>query len=78
MRWPEHSNLWSASDATESLAPQAPIAAKFRKGGFLPEEDPLTAFPSNSEFAVLDEVGRDLPSMLHDRGFRRYAPHPRS
>ena len=34
---------------------------------------PLTSFPANSEFAVLDEIGRDLPSLLHDRGFRDYA-----
>ena len=25
------------------------------------------------ELAVLDEVGRDLPSLLQDRGFRAYA-----
>jgi indoleamine 2,3-dioxygenase len=48
------------------------INARFRTRGFLPEADPLTAFPPDSEFAVLDEVGRDLPSLLHDRGFRQY------
>ncbi|MEA2079442.1 MAG: hypothetical protein U9P00_06210 [Pseudomonadota bacterium] len=41
--------------------------------GFLPEPDPLTHFPESSEFAMLDEVGRDLPSLLEDRGFRSYA-----
>ena len=40
--------------------------------GFLPEPDPLTHFPEGSEFAMLDEVGRDLPSLLEDRGFRSY------
>jgi indoleamine 2,3-dioxygenase len=39
----------------------------------LPEADPLTAFPPNSELAVLDEIGRGLPSLLHDRNFRQYA-----
>jgi indoleamine 2,3-dioxygenase len=55
-------------------APQKPFITKeFRVRGFLPKQDPLTAFPSDSEFSVLDEIGRDLPSLLHDRGFRAYA-----
>jgi indoleamine 2,3-dioxygenase len=41
--------------------------------GFLPERDPLTRFGEDSEFAPLDELGRDLPSLLHDRDFRRHA-----
>jgi indoleamine 2,3-dioxygenase len=41
--------------------------------GFLPEPDPLTAFPNGSPYAVLDEIGRDLPSLLHDAAFRDYA-----
>jgi indoleamine 2,3-dioxygenase len=49
------------------------IEPSVRVRGFLPEQDPLTTFPSNSEFSVLDEVGHDLPSLLHDRGFRRFA-----
>src|SRR5215471_18559360 len=49
------------------------IEAKFRSRGFLPQHDPLTRFPYDSEFSVLDEIGRDLPSLLQDRGFRRYA-----
>jgi indoleamine 2,3-dioxygenase len=73
MHGPERSNLKVTDHATEGFAPQTTIDAKFRKRAFLPEEDPLTAFPSNSEFAVLDETGRDLPSLLHDRGFRHYA-----
>src|SRR5216684_5049293 len=44
-----------------------------RSRGFLPEYDPLIGFPSNSEFAELDEIGRDLPSLLQDAGFRAYA-----
>jgi indoleamine 2,3-dioxygenase len=38
--------------------------------GFLPDEDPLTEFPPGSRFADLDGLGRDLPSLLHDKGFR--------
>jgi indoleamine 2,3-dioxygenase len=49
------------------------ISVAMRSRGFLPEHDPLIAFPSNSEFAALDEIGRDLPSLLQDPGFREYA-----
>jgi indoleamine 2,3-dioxygenase len=44
-----------------------------RSRGFLPERDPLVSFPSDSEFAQLDEIGRDLPSLLRDPSFRVYA-----
>ena len=46
--------------------------------GFLPEPDPLARF-GELEFAPLDELGRDLPSLLLDPGFRSFArrpPHP--
>lgn len=52
---------------------QAAISQRFCTRGFLPETDPLTAFPPDSEFAALDELGRDLPSLLHDRAFRQHA-----
>lgn len=39
--------------------------------GFLPERDPLQAFPPGHDLARLDQLGRDLPSLLHDPGFRR-------
>jgi indoleamine 2,3-dioxygenase len=45
----------------------------FALRGFLPEPDPLARFGDGSPFAVLDEVGRDLPSLLQDPGFRAYA-----
>ena len=45
----------------------------FPRRGFLPEADPLIRFDHDSEFAVLDELGHDLPSLLQDRGFRTYA-----
>lgn len=40
--------------------------------GFLPESDPAGSFPAGSEYAVLDQLGRDLPSLLMDAGFRRF------
>jgi indoleamine 2,3-dioxygenase len=49
------------------------ISTRLRSRGFLPEHDPLISFPSHSEFAQLDEIGRDLPSLLQDPGFRVYA-----
>src|SRR5436309_6529249 len=51
-------------------APMNPICAR---RGFLPENDPLRKFAAGSELSVLDEIGRDLPSLLHDAGFRKYA-----
>jgi indoleamine 2,3-dioxygenase len=41
--------------------------------GFLPWPDPLRRFAPDSPLAVLDELGRDLPSLLEDPGFRDYA-----
>jgi indoleamine 2,3-dioxygenase len=41
--------------------------------GFLPAEDPLSSFGDRSSLAPLDTFGRDLPSLLQDRGFRAYA-----
>ncbi len=49
------------------------IGSDLRSRGFLPPHDPLTSFPHDSEFALLDEVGRDLPSLLQDKDFRTYA-----
>ncbi|MBX6313446.1 MAG: hypothetical protein IRY99_11100 [Isosphaeraceae bacterium] len=40
--------------------------------GFLPDPDPLIRFGDDSEFAPLDTLGHDLPSLLHDRGCRAY------
>ena len=45
----------------------------YAKRGFLPEDDPFASFPHGSRYAVLDEIGRDLPSLLYDKGFRAYA-----
>jgi indoleamine 2,3-dioxygenase len=41
--------------------------------GFLPEQDPLGSFPADSPYKRLDDIGRDLPSLLHDSQFRSYA-----
>ena len=46
---------------------------RFARRGFLPEPDPLARFGDASEFAPLDELGRDLPSLLHEPGFRAFA-----
>ncbi len=45
----------------------------YTERGFLPARDPLTAFPSGSKLSMLDEIGRDLPSLLEDASFRAYA-----
>lgn len=60
-------------DSAEYSSGRRFIEANFRSRGFLPEQDPLTRFPYNSEFSALDEIGRDLPSLLQDHSFRRYA-----
>lgn len=49
------------------------LKSEYALRGFLPKADPLTAFPCDSPYAPLDEIGRDLPSLLYDRGFRSYA-----
>ena len=49
------------------------LKPRYATRGFLPQADPLGAFPADSRYAVLDEMGRDLPSLLYDRGFRDYA-----
>ena len=49
------------------------MEAHFKQLGFLPESAPATSFVRHPELALLDEVGRDLPSLLHDPSFRRYA-----
>jgi len=45
----------------------------FCRHGFLPPGDPASAFPAGSPWMMLDEVGRNLPSLLEDPGFRKYA-----
>jgi indoleamine 2,3-dioxygenase len=69
------SDLFPTSGAISGSMPiaQLAISQHFRTRGFLPETDPLRAFPPDSEFAALDELGRDLPSLLQDRAFRQYA-----
>lgn len=44
--------------------------SNYKQRGFLPAEDPLRAFSAGSELSQLDELGRDLPSLLMDAGFR--------
>jgi len=47
--------------------------SQFVHAGFLPAHSPATRFRRHPELAVLDELGHDLPSLLHDPGFRRRA-----
>ena len=46
--------------------------AAFTRHGFLPHPDPLRSFRPGSDLARLDELGRDLPSLLEDKDARRY------
>ncbi len=46
--------------------------AAFTRYGFLPHPDPLRRFPPGSELERLDELGRDLPSLLEDKDARTY------
>jgi indoleamine 2,3-dioxygenase len=66
-------NLLSLGQPSKQIERSATIGDVFRKRGFLPAGDPLTEFPRGSEFSILDEIGRDLPSLLHDHPFRQYA-----
>lgn len=45
----------------------------FRRRGFLPPVDPMRQFPRGSPYAMLDEVGAELPSRLEDPAFRSWA-----
>ena len=51
-------------------APELTVDSAFFARGFLPATDPLPAFPPESEFSMLDELGRNLPSLLEDPDFR--------
>ncbi len=42
-----------------------------KQHGFLPAHAPATSFRRFPEFAPLDELGQNLPSLLQDRDFRR-------
>lgn len=44
----------------------------YKTCGFLPQRDPAQRF-SRPELSVLDTLGHDLPSLLEDPGFRKYA-----
>lgn len=48
------------------------LNSSFIQRGFLPAPDPVQCFSRTSELAVMDELGRDLPSLLRDSGCRQY------
>jgi indoleamine 2,3-dioxygenase len=49
------------------------IDSHYTRRGFLPDDDPQVVFAPDSELRALDLLGRDLPSLLHDKGFRARA-----
>jgi indoleamine 2,3-dioxygenase len=49
------------------------MQTSFTRRGFLPDPDPLAQFPAGSGLSALDTLGRDLPSLLQDPGFRTLA-----
>ncbi len=49
------------------------IDSLFTTRGFLPEEDPQIEFSGSSNSSALDRLGRDLPSLLHEKSFRTWA-----
>lgn len=61
----------------ESANPEASdseiLAPCYGIRGFLPEQDPLSSFPGDSPYRLLDDIGKDLPSLLNDSHFRSYA-----
>ena len=57
----------------EAKGMQTKLPATLSVRGFLPADDPRRDFPEASPFSLLDEVGRNLPDLLEDSGFRRYA-----
>jgi indoleamine 2,3-dioxygenase len=57
--------------ASQNLAFAANLSVPvFPKRGFLPEVDPDRILTLSPELHLLDEIGRDLPSLLQDPGFR--------
>jgi indoleamine 2,3-dioxygenase len=46
--------------------------ATFTRRGFLPDPDPLRRLPAELGLDRLDELGRDLPSLLEDKNARLY------
>ena len=80
--WRAELRTWRSSKSPKERIEQMPavrtqsselLKPAYARRGFLPETDPLAAFPSGSPYAALDEIGRDLPSLLHDKAFRTYA-----
>jgi len=61
--------LFQVQAQADAKAPRLP--ADYRRRGFLPAEDPLTGFPAGSPFHLLDDIGRELPALLREHGFRK-------
>ena len=66
-RWQQHTErINQTGTGNEILDPG------YAQRGFLPQQDPLSAFPADSPYSLLDEIGRDLPSLLQEQHFRSY------
>src|SRR5262249_59825606 len=66
---------WGSIDGGRKIPislPELDMDVSFTRHGFLPHPDPLTHFPTGSELSRLDELGRDLPSLLEDKNARQY------
>jgi hypothetical protein len=53
----------------DAVAPLVPDP--YRRHGFLPVDDPLSGFPADSPCHLLDDIGRELPALLGEHGFRK-------
>src|SRR6267142_654440 len=77
---PPRRSRWRAGLATLAacknrpcpMSARKPVLSESASRGFVPAADPVFAFPGHSELAELDAIGRDLPSLLEDPGFRTY------
>ncbi|MEE9493165.1 MAG: hypothetical protein V3W04_07290, partial [Gammaproteobacteria bacterium] len=66
-------NWRQTTETTNKISRDAEILAPgYSLHGFLTEQDPLTEFPVDSPYRILDQIGKDLPSLLHDSSFRSY------
>jgi indoleamine 2,3-dioxygenase len=53
-----------------AVAFKGQVPGSYRRRGFLPEPDPLSAFPPGSPYIMLDDIGNELPVLLEDKRFR--------
>ena len=66
-RWQQHAERINQTGTDNEI-----LDPVYAQRGFLPQNDPLSAFPPDSPYSLLDELGRDLPSLLQEKNFRSY------